>query len=337
MNAGAGAMEGFDGADRRAVGPPSSSGPVARSACWFEDRKMEHPANQTVAYQGLELGDADKTQPVTAAPKTPSRTISLQKLKNYKPKAVDADAPAADADDDLLQEIKNLKNKDDAIKRLHELEERHEKTFFEIGGVLSAIHKNKWFDPYASLDEWVENNTAMKRSMARGLIQVYDAIVNSGVKWAKVKHLGWTKLRVIAGVLDEANADHWIEKASNCSRAEIKKLVQAHLAELAGQKPSPSTTTQVKTFTCRGGQIEKIEAAIDKVKRLTGETDESTALEFICRDFVDRDTPMTPDALAVTVADHINSLDEDAAEAFRELVGKYRVERATSKLESPAG
>ena len=71
------------------------------------------------------------------------------------------------------------------------------------------------------------------------------------------------------------------------------------------QKPCGSTATQVKTFKFRDGQIEKVEAAIDKVKRLTGETDESTALGLICRDFVDRETPITPDALAVAVADHL--------------------------------
>ena len=99
---------------------------------------------------------------------------------------------------DLVRDIENL-TKDDAIMRLLELEERNEKTFFEIGGVLSAIQKREWFDPFASLDEWVENNTALSRSKARALNQIYDSVVTSGVKWAKVKHLGWTKLECHRG------------------------------------------------------------------------------------------------------------------------------------------
>ena len=183
------------------------------------------------------------------------------------------------------------------------------------------------------LDEWIEEKTAIKRSRARALIQNYDAIVKSGVTWAKVKHLGWTKLNAIAGVLDGENADHWIEKASNCSRAEIKRLVQERLAGSAGQKPGGSAATQVKTFKFRDGQIEKVEAAIDKVKRLTGETDESTALEFVCRDFVDRETRMTPEALAVAVADHLSSLDTAARREFRKEVPARRL---ASDLESQA-
>ena len=64
------------------------------------------------------------------------------------PKAVDAEASAAD-DSDLVEEIESL-NKDDAIARFRKLQERHGKTYFEMGGVLSAIQKNEWFDPFAS-------------------------------------------------------------------------------------------------------------------------------------------------------------------------------------------
>ena len=61
--------------------------------------------------------------------------------------------------------------------RLIELEDAHEQTYFEIGGLLAAMQIEKWFDPFASLDECVESKTAMKRSKARALIQTYNAIV----------------------------------------------------------------------------------------------------------------------------------------------------------------
>jgi hypothetical protein len=54
-------------------------------------------------------------------------------------------------------------------------------------------------------------------------------------------------LNAIAGLLDASNADHWIEVASNHSRAENKRLVQEHLAGSAGRKPKGSTDTRVKT------------------------------------------------------------------------------------------
>ena len=120
------------------------------------------------------------------------------------------------------------------------------------------------------MDEWVEKKTALSRSSARALIQIYDAIVKSGVELAKVKHLEWTKLRAIAGVLDGENADHWIEMASSHSRAKIKTLVQDHLAGSAAQKPAGSAAAQFKTFKVRDNHFEAVQAAIDKAKAMSG-------------------------------------------------------------------
>jgi hypothetical protein len=62
-------------------------------------------------------------------------------------------------------------------------------------------------------------------------------------------------------------ADHWIEVASNHSRAKIKQLVQEHLAGSAVWKPKGSTAVRVKTFKFRDNQIETVQAAIDRAKK----------------------------------------------------------------------
>src|SRR6201996_965128 len=190
---------------------------------------MENLVTETVADQGLTVSAEDDTRLVSALPRNHSEEVVLEKLTNDEVNAVDAAARGTDVIVDLVHGIESL-TKDDARARVLELEEDQEKTFFEIGGVLSAIQKHKWFEPFSSLDGWVKKNTAIKRSRARAWIQIYDAVVKSGVPWAKVKHLGWTKLNAIAGVLSGENADHWIEVASNHGRVEIKKLVQGHLA-----------------------------------------------------------------------------------------------------------
>jgi hypothetical protein len=170
---------------------------------------MENLVTETVADQGLTVSAEDETR-LASALRNDSEEVVLGKLTNDDVNAVDAEAPGADAIVDLVDAIESL-TKEDARARLLELEEDQEKTFFEIGGVLSAIQKHKWFEPLRSLDEWVKKNTAIKRSRARAWIQIYDAIVKSGVPWAKVKHLGWTKLNAITGVLNGEDADRWIE------------------------------------------------------------------------------------------------------------------------------
>jgi hypothetical protein len=281
---------------------------------------MENLVTETVADQGLTVSAEDETRLVSALPRNHSEEVVLEKLTNDDVNAIDAEAPGTDVIVDLVHGIESL-TKDDARARLLELEEDQEKTFFEIGGVLSAIQKHQWFEPFGSLDEWVKKNTAIKRSRARAWIQIYDAIVKSGVTWARVKHLGWTKLNAIAGVLDGDKADRWIEVASNHGRAEIKKLVQEHLAGSVAQKHGESTPVRVKTFKFHlhdERQVETVDAAIDAAKTVKGLPDDSSALAYICviymrlrwrKDGWDRG----PDGLAGVFAEFLNRLDKNAA------------------------
>jgi hypothetical protein len=136
----------------------------------------------------------------------PSKLL-LKTVRNDNADAVAAEALEPDDIVDLVRAIECLKQ-DQAVTRLLEREDDQEKFFFETGGLLSAVQKHKWFGPFGSLDEWVEKNTAIRRAKARALIQIYDAIIESGIKWVVAKHLEWTKLRAIAGVLHPENASH---------------------------------------------------------------------------------------------------------------------------------
>ena len=83
---------------------------------------------------------SDDTGLASALPANDAEEVVLEKLTKNNVNAVDADAPRADVIVDLVHGIESL-TKDDARARLLELEDDQEKTFFEIGGVLSAIQK----------------------------------------------------------------------------------------------------------------------------------------------------------------------------------------------------
>lgn len=117
------------------------------------------------------------------------------------------------------------------------------------------------------------------------MIQIYDAIVNSEVKWAQVEHIKWTKLRAIARMLNKENADYWIEIASKHCKMEINELVKKHLA--SGEAVAGGTTaTHIKTFKLHDAQVKTIDAAIEKAKATSGMSVDSAALELICLDYV---------------------------------------------------
>ena len=172
----------------------------------------------------------------------------------------------------------------------------------------------------------------MKRSKARALVQIYNAIVESGVAWAQVQDIGWTKLRAIARVLDKKNAHHWIGVASNHSKKEIIERVKQHLPASGGAVVGGSTATRVRSFKLHDDQAESVNAAIEKMKKSSNTTDDSAALAAICLDYVgsptlqescldyvgsptlqERFVGLEPDAVAKTFSDVLNKLDWETA------------------------
>ena len=135
-------------------------------------------------------------------------------------------------------------------------------------------------------------------------------------------------MNAIAGVLDGENADHWIGMASNHGRAEIKKLVQEHLAGSVAQKRGELTPMPVKTFKFPfhdERQVEAVGAAIDAAKTVKGFPNDSSALAYICGRYMsllwrkDR-WDQGPDELASVFADFLNRLDKNAASEIMKAV-----------------
>jgi hypothetical protein len=198
-------------------------------------------------------------------------------------------AQTCDLLEDVVHEIENL-SKAEALIRVGKFEDANNKAYFEMGGVLSVIQRHKWYDPFKTLGEWAEHNTAIKRSTALALIQTYDAVVESGVTSDQVKHIGWTKLRVIARVLTKENVDPWIKLASKQSRAEIIEAVKAHLAPKGVANDGGSPPACVRTFKLNPDQTKTVDSAIAKAKSASGTQHDAAAFEYICLDYITGET-----------------------------------------------
>jgi len=154
------------------------------------------------------------------------------------------------------------------------------------------------------------------------LIQIYAAIVESGVAWTEVRDIGWTKLRAIARVFDKESAHHWIAVASDHSKKETIELVKQHLSASGGAVVGGSTATRVRSFKLREDQAENVNAAIEKMKKSSNTTDDSAALAAICLDYVgsttlqERFVGLEPGAVAKTFSDVLNNLDRHTAVAI---------------------
>ncbi len=272
---------------------------------------MESIFEQSVAEDGQNAGTA-----VSVPAKKHSGIIFLSKPKIKAANNAVKIATEPDEIKELVHHIENLK-KEDVIIRVSQLEDASQQTYFELGGVLSCIQKKKWYDPHSSFDTWVGHETAIGRAKAWALIAIFDALANCGVPWAKVKNLGWTKLRAIVGVLKLENADYWIGIASERSKSELTEFVRNHKADSGVSDGSEPKAIQTRIFKLCLDQAETVNMAIDRMKGDCGTEHDNVALECICMEYMSGQTlpqkliQLQPDALAATITKVLNSLDKD--------------------------
>ena len=156
---------------------------------WLKSQFEEAPAAEAV--QSVEVAEVEEEKPA--------------KKKASKSKALAAPALQGEVvpDDmlaDLVFEIENMKEKQ-ALELVGTLAEQTEVTFFKLGGVLSVIQANGWFAPYNSFREFVEKKHGIHYRKAVYWTDIYNKLAEAKVPWDKVKHIGWTKLKEIAGVV----------------------------------------------------------------------------------------------------------------------------------------
>ena len=200
---------------------------------------------------------------------------------------------AADVRQDMVHEIENLKEPK-AHALITELMEETEVTFFRLGGILSVIQANGWYQPFASFREFVEQKHGLSYRKAIYWIEIYNRLSNSGIPWGKVKDVGWTKLQIIASVLTTENVDEWVTVAGAQNTLTLTETVKNAKAAANGAGGSiedqTSKTVTTMTFKVHSDQKAIIDAAIDKAKKVSGTVVSTAALEFIAQDYLGSQT-----------------------------------------------
>jgi hypothetical protein len=228
-----------------------------------------------------EAADPEDSDQPTA--KTSSGALSTEVIKTLEP------TDMVGGDDliiDIVQTVENLKEKE-ARELVVQLCEGAEFTFFKLGGVLSVIQANGWYAPYGSFKDYVETERGINYRTARYWISIYNGIVESGVPWVKVKHLGWTKLKEIVPVLTLDNVDHWVAVAEKQTTLQLIETVKkAQLPGEMSEADGEAKTVTTKTFKVHDDQRATIEAALAKCREIAQTQVDTVALEYICLDYL---------------------------------------------------
>lgn len=180
---------------------------------------------------------------------------------------------------DIVKEITGL-SKEEAGKAVVELYERGQSSLFALGGVLSRIRLEKWFDNHKNFAELVEKKYGIHRRKADYLATIYDTLVDVDVPKETFTSLPWSKLREIARVLTKENAEYWVDRASEVTHAQLVKEVKA-----AFKNKDKADLTLMK-FAPHVEQKEVIDEALSKAKIDAKVLDDADALEHICNEYL---------------------------------------------------
>lgn len=215
-----------------------------------------------------------------------------------KPKKVTKAKPKAEVikkGEDLIIEtahkVENL-SQEQAYSLAHKLIEDGNYNDFELGGVLSVIQSNKWYDEaqYKSFRLFVEKEFGFTYRKAVYLIAIYDNLVAAGIPWEKVKDLGWTKLRELASLLNKENVDEWVKAAKGMTNVQlveyIKAKAQGTLANPGDVAEDEAHKTSTISFKVHADQKETINAAIEKAMNEANTDVKTVALEAICLNYL---------------------------------------------------
>lgn len=200
-----------------------------------------------------------------------------------------------DAETDLIvqtaHEVENLKE-DKAFKMVPALLDSTAQGDFKLGGVLSVIQAQGWYMDrgYENFRGYVESECGLNYRKAMYLISIYNGLVESGVKWEQVKHLGWTKLKELSSILTSENVADWVAKAEEMTVLQLQEYIKAQSAgsSVGGDEPTTKDAkkTTTMTFKLHEDQKQTVKEALAKAKHETGTSVDTVALEHICLDFL---------------------------------------------------
>lgn len=182
---------------------------------------------------------------------------------------------------DIIEKVQNVVENLDAKGAKRSLDQCCDVRGFSVfilGGLLEAIRENKWHSDYgySSFKDMVEQGVGISTSAAYDYMKIYRCLIESGVSWEKLQHIGWTKIRWFAKYLKKNNVDWWIEKVQGLNVEELKSFTKEESIQVAekalqsGYDPAVlgKASTQVDT-SIQSDSSDLIEAAVNKPPLIT--------------------------------------------------------------------
>ena len=250
--------------------------------------------------------------------------------------------------DDFLVQISSEIEKltaEEALSAIPDLMNETDSNYFRLGGILSVVNANKYYekDGYENFRSFCETKLGIPYRKSMYWIHIYEALIESGISWNKVKDVGWTKLKDLASILNVDNVDEWVQRALTSTVHQLQELIkksQAGTLANSGIEPTDdapdagtkSTVTTI-TFKVHADQKTLIEEAVVKAKSEAKTEHSGVALESICMNYLSGGKASKQLSLADVMANHT---PENVLTAFGIAYPEFHVTASIKKAQKTA-
>lgn len=195
--------------------------------------------------------------------------------------------PSGDLISDISLKMSKL-NKEEAADLFKTLLEDVSLNYFKIGGILYTIKQNQWF--VGDYSSYVESVMGIRAAKAYYLTCIYENLVKSGLHWEDVKHIGWSKCRVIVKLLSTSSKEEqieWLNKAKTLTHVQLQANVTALKAgESYTEAEEKSSKLKTITFKLYEDQFPTLETAVRKAKEDLGTDSDIQAIDIIFQSYI---------------------------------------------------
>ena len=221
-------------------------------------------------------------------------------------------------------EIEGKKYLDKDIRRMIlDTKARLDSGYHDVARLIFTVYQKSLFVRWGFKDfrEYAEKDIGFSYRKAMYLTNIWgwytEHVSRQDVIDAIWNEIGWTKAKELVGIIDDDNADEWMEKARNMNAIELadasKKYLQAKDGKGDGKKRKGSDSEPVDktlSFKLTVSQKENVMQALEMAGKMSGSDKKGHNLDLIATNFM---------------ATNAQSVAQDSMEFFGLLEKQYGV------------
>lgn len=196
-------------------------------------------------------------------------------------------------------EIDGKKMKDGAIRQMIiDGRKNIDEQFRNVAKLLFVVYERSLFMRWGfkNFEEYTNADLGFSYRKANYLIKIWDWYTNhvsrQDVMDAVWQEIGWTKAKEMVGIINDENADEWLEKARSMNAIELAETCRKYLKALqaggddGGSTGSNETPDKTLSFKLTPSQKGNVDDALTLASKASSSEKKGHNLDLICTNFI---------------------------------------------------